>query len=209
MNQAPATSAIRSMSIGDFADALASKAPAPGGGAVAPIVGALAASLGRMVLAYTTGKKKYAEHATLHERSGETLATLGVVAMELADADAEAYGRLNALWGLAEDDERRRREWAGAVDAAIAAPAGVLGTSLSILHHLEPLVGTTNRMLRSDLAIAAALGEVAARAAAWNVRVNLPLLDDAKRVEALEHECDEGIAEARRVAAAIETACGG
>ena len=145
MNQAPATSAIRSISIGDFADALASKAPAPGGGAVAPIVGALAASLGRMVLAYTTGKKKYAEHATLHERSGETLATLGVVAMELADADAEAYGRLDTLWGLAEDDERRRREWAGAVDAAIAAPAGVLGTSLSILHHLEPLVGTTNR----------------------------------------------------------------
>ncbi|MCA9295269.1 MAG: cyclodeaminase/cyclohydrolase family protein, partial [Phycisphaerales bacterium] len=40
------------------------------------------------------------------------------------------------------------------------------------------LVDRTNPMLASDLAIAAVLVESAARSAAWNIRINLPLLRD-------------------------------
>jgi len=45
----------------DFLDALASSAPAPGGGSVAALAGALGAALVSMVCNLTLGKKKYAD----------------------------------------------------------------------------------------------------------------------------------------------------
>ena len=45
---------------GGFLDALASKAPVPGGGGASALVGALGAALCTMVGNYTVGKKKYA-----------------------------------------------------------------------------------------------------------------------------------------------------
>ena len=44
-----------------FLDALASKAPVPGGGGASALVGALGAALCTMVGNYTVGKKKYAQ----------------------------------------------------------------------------------------------------------------------------------------------------
>ena len=46
---------------GAFLDALASKAPTPGGGGASALAGALGTALCTMVGNYTVGKKKYAE----------------------------------------------------------------------------------------------------------------------------------------------------
>ena len=43
-----------------FLESLASKAPAPGGGGAAALVGAAGVALGNMVGSLTVGKKKYA-----------------------------------------------------------------------------------------------------------------------------------------------------
>ena len=45
-----------------FVDVLASKAPVPGGGGAAALVGAIGMALGSMVCNLTTGKKKYAQY---------------------------------------------------------------------------------------------------------------------------------------------------
>ncbi|MHC4947982.1 MAG: cyclodeaminase/cyclohydrolase family protein [Planctomycetota bacterium] len=164
--------------VGAFLDALAAKRPVPGGGAVASLVAALGAALGRMVVAYSAGKPALAEHAALHAEAAADLEHLQRRAAELADADARAYDRLNRLMKLDRESAERRAAWEPAVRAAIDAPRGVLAACLALLERLETLTGRTNRMLGSDLAIAAVLAEAAARAAAWNVRINLPLLDD-------------------------------
>ena len=51
-----------SHSLNDFLTALAAKQPAPGGGSVAALAGALAAAMGEMVLNYSIGKKDLAAH---------------------------------------------------------------------------------------------------------------------------------------------------
>ena len=48
--------------IDGFLTALAAKQPAPGGGSVAALAGALAAAMGEMVLNYSVGKKDLAAH---------------------------------------------------------------------------------------------------------------------------------------------------
>ena len=56
---------LLSMTVRDFAAATAARQPTPGGGSVAGVVGALGAALGGMALAFTRGKKKFAEHEAL------------------------------------------------------------------------------------------------------------------------------------------------
>ena len=49
-------------SLSDFLDATAAKQPAPGGGSVTALCGALAAAIGEMVLNYSIGKKGLEAH---------------------------------------------------------------------------------------------------------------------------------------------------
>jgi len=198
---------IHELTLSELIDRIGAKTPTPGGGAVASVVTALAASLARMVVAYSHGKKKLAAHEPLHAESLKRLSQLATRALELAETDAEAYAALNALWKLDESDERRQREWPGAVEAAIDAPMQVLATCTKIIELLEALAGKTNPMLNSDLAMAAILAEAGARSAAWNVRINLPLLKDDAKASDLNEKVDTAIIRVRSVCRTVEQMC--
>jgi formiminotetrahydrofolate cyclodeaminase len=198
---------IERQTIAEFLDAVAAKQPTPGGGAVASVVAALAAALGAMVVNYSLGKKKLIAHDALHHRALEELEMLRREALALAEADAAAYGRLNELMRLDANDSRRQREWGATVDAAIAAPQEVMQGCARILQLLHELAGATSEQLASDLAIATVLAEAGARAAAWNLRINLPLLSDSSRRTQLESELTTTVAQASQRSRAIEDLC--
>ena len=193
--------------IGEFISSVAMKTPTPGGGAVASVTAALAAALGQMVLNYSLGKKSLAAHENANIAALTNLREAALRALDLAEADAIAYGRLNELWKLEQHDAVRVAEFPKAVHEAIAAPRGVLMLSLTMLRVLRTLPGTTNSMLKSDLAIAAVLAEAAVRAAAWNVRINLPLVDNAETTDTLDREIQDSLNEAHELSSAIEIAC--
>ena len=195
---------FREVTLAAFIEALGARSPTPGGGAVASLVSALGAALGEMVVAYSAGKKKLAEHDADHRAALEELNMLARESLDLADRDARAYAALNALWKLDRDDPKRREAWPGAVKAAIAAPREVMEVALRTIERLQALCGRTNRMLDSDLAIAAVLAETAARTAAWNVRINLPLLDDRSERASFEAHLAESLTRARDAAQEIE-----
>lgn len=202
------TTPLTSRSIGDFLDQLASKTPTPGGGAVASAVGALGTALGDMVLAYSVGKKSLAEHEPVLREASERLGRARLVLLELAAEDEAAYGLVNALSRLPADDARRS-ELPAATVAAAQVPLSCVATCVGVLGVLEPLPRITNQYLRSDLAIAAILAEAAARAGAWNVRVNLPGIEDASLRSSVEAECDALLAKAAEIAGRVERACRG
>lgn len=198
-----------SQTIESFLHDLASKKPTPGGGAVASVTAALSAAVAQMVLNYSIGKKKLAEHRELHDDSLMKLKGVVGRALELAEEDARAYGRLNALWKLDTDDPKRLADWDDAVQAAIDAPRGVLDAAVETLRLLNDLCGKTNRMLDSDLAIAAILAEAAARSAAWNIRINLPQVEDSSQRATHQSAMDAALEEACRLAKGIEQHCAG
>jgi formiminotetrahydrofolate cyclodeaminase len=195
----------------DLLDAVASKAPAPGGGFVASAVGALSAALGRMVLAYSLGKKSLAEHEQHNSGADRRLAHTRDLLLRLAAEDAAAYELVNELQRLPEDDNRRKTDLPGAAIAATQIPLAAAAACTDLLRICESLVPTTNRWLRSDLAIASVLAEAAARACRWNVAINLPLLDDlgvAQPVrERLLPDLDASLVDARQRLVRIEDAC--
>jgi methenyltetrahydrofolate cyclohydrolase len=195
------------LTVSELLTSLGAKTPTPGGGAVAPIAAGLGAALAQMVVRFSQGRKRLAEHDPLHVEAIDELQRIIERMLALASEDAEAYARLNALWKLEKGDPRREAEWADALAGAIDAPRRVMESCLELLTLLERLCGKTSRTLNSDLAIAAVLAEAAARAAAWNVRINLPLLVDEEQAGVLEHETASGVERARTLCRAVEGEC--
>ncbi len=195
------------LSVDELLAEIGAKSPTPGGGAVASVTAALAAALGRMVVNYSVGKPSLAEHDALHRAALEALADHARSALRLAHADSEAYGRLHALGKLDHAHEQRKREWPGAVEAAIDAPRQVMSECLAMLELFDRLLGAANPRLGTDLAVAAILAEAAARAAAWNVHANLELLTDAGAARQVEAETARSVEQVRRLSETIEQRC--
>ena len=125
-----------------FLAELASKAPTPGGGGTAALVGAAGVALGNMVGCLTVGKKKYAaveaDILTLNERAGALRAELEA----LVQADAEAFAPLAAAYGLPKDTPEQAAHKAAvletALDAACAVPLEIMGKSLHLWKNMPP-----------------------------------------------------------------------
>lgn len=183
MSSETAAQPIAARSVESFLDALSAKVPTPGGGASAAITGATASATAAMVVNYSIGKKSLSECEGINQNAMARLTRARQMFLQLGDEDAEGYGKLNALWKLDKDDPERVEHWDEAVRGAITPPRAMLALAIELLQLCEKLVETTSTQLRSDLGVAAVLGEAAARAAAWNVRINIPLLPEDEREE--------------------------
>lgn len=199
---------LRETRLGDLLEAVAERTPAPGGGAVAAAVGALSTALGRMVVAYSTGKPDLAGHAELHARAAGALSRAGALLLALADEDARAYAELSRLRRLPEDNPERVARYGDAAAAALGSPLATLAACTDVLRLLAELAPASNRHLRSDLAIAGVLAEAGARASWWNVKVNLSLARDAGERARLEGEAGVALAGARARLESLLAACG-
>lgn len=196
---------IASQSVGELLASIAERSPAPGGGAAAGVAGATACSLASMSVAFSLGRPSLGAHqAELNEIHG-TLAKTRTLLLTLAQRDAEAFAEYSRLKGLPASDPEREG-LARAAQAVIDVPATGLREAVGLLAVIGRLAEIANRNLRSDTAIAGVLAEACAAASAWNVRINLGLLDaaDAARTEQQTQQQER---EAARLRAEIEAAC--
>ncbi len=180
------SSSLADLTVASYLDALNSKSPTPGGGAVAGTCGATGAAIAGMVVHYTLGKKKYAEHEATNAAHLDALVSAQRVFITLADDDAKGYGELNSLWSLPETDPIRQERWDAAVDGAIAPPKQMLSLCVKVMMIVDELVSTTNTQLRSDLTVAAHTLRGAAHSAACNIRINVPLIPEDQRQAMLD-----------------------
>lgn len=198
---------LETLQFGALLDAVASRTPTPGGGAVSAAVGAIGASLAGMVVAYSLGKKSLSEHQAELGDAADRLRKARALLLALAEEDERAYGAVNELMKLPEDDRRRRGELPEAALAATRAPLSVMAVSCDLLRLFERLGTISNRHLRSDLAIAAVLADAACHAGRWNVRINLPLLRSLGMGEDAGPTADGLVKSSGELRARVEAMC--
>ena len=198
---------LGSQSVNELLASLAAKQPTPGGGAVAGLLAGLSSSLGQMVLAYTEGKKKYAEYEAMLDESVSFFRKASQEAITLGNADADAYETLNVLWKLDKEDPKRIASWDDALANAIEVPFQTMQLSERVLTTINNLVGKTNAMLASDLVIAAILAEASARSARLNVEINLRQMEDGKERNSLQEKTTALLASCITICKSIEDAC--
>lgn len=121
---------IPSWSLETFADELNSKAPVPGGGSVAALVGSLGAALAGMVGALTTGKKKYAAYEEDIQRILRQAEDLQLELMDQIDRDANNFLPLSKCYGLPagteEEKAEKEKKMQAALKKAVTAPVDII-----------------------------------------------------------------------------------
>jgi formiminotetrahydrofolate cyclodeaminase len=164
--------------LSDFLSELASDSPAPGGGSVAALSGALAAGLTSMVANLTIGKPKYAE-AEADMRS--VLARSEALRLELErliEEDRQAFDRVMAAMKLpketAEDQAGRSAALQSALVDAASVPLEVMGKCVEVIVLARVAAEKGNRNAVSDAGVAALMARAGTHAARLNVIINLP-----------------------------------
>jgi formiminotetrahydrofolate cyclodeaminase len=169
---------------------IAAKQPTPGGGAVAAMVGALAAAIGEMALNYSVGRKATAAEDPQFTAAINELVRAREVMLELMIEDQEAFAALTAAKQLEESDPRRASQYALAVELCVAVPQTIATTGLALLRLADRVADHANRWLLSDLAVCVELAMATIRSAQHSVRINLPELPVDRRSK-IATACDE------------------
>lgn len=168
----------QSTSIGDFLHAAAAKQPTPGGGSIAALVGALAASMGEMTLNYSIGKKGLEAFQGELKPALAELTRARNLLLQLMVEDQLAYEAISAIRKLPESDPARAARFNAALLACIRIPEAMAATSVAILELTDRVANFVNPYLLSDLAVCADLAMATVRCAIYNVRANLPDIKD-------------------------------
>jgi formiminotetrahydrofolate cyclodeaminase len=200
---------MRDQPIGAFLELLAAKVPAPGGGATAALHAAQAAALLAMVARYSDGPK-YADHAASISRVRDEADAVRGEALDLAEADAAAFGAVAEAYRLPKDGEAARTARSAAIAAALAGaaepPAALVAAAERLVALAEQLLPVGNPNLLTDVAAAAEAARAAAATARLNVEVNLAGIGDEAartRLAAAVARVDPLVARADRVSAAV------
>lgn len=202
------------LSIKQFCEQLASDSPAPGGGSVAALAGALSVALCTMVTRLTIGKKKY-EHVGSHMAAIRDQAeTLLKDLLILVDKDTDAYNQVMAAYRLPRDgeDEKSARQIAieTANKEAARVPLSTLRTVAKLIPITSAVIKDGNANCITDAGVAVQLIRTAALGATYNVKINLDGISDADFIASVKAETDDLIGriieETRRQAASVEKA---
>ena len=200
-----------------FLDELASSSPAPGGGSVAALAGAVGAALASMVCSLTIGKKKYADVQDEMKAVLEQTELLRKELTQLIDKDTEAFNSVMAAFGLPKWTEQEQATRSAAIQeatkAATLVPLSVMRTCEKALLHARTVAQKGNKNSASDAGVAALMLQAGCAGAALNVRINLGGLNDAAFVQEITQQSAE-IARnvekmTREVLAEVEKSLGG
>ncbi|MCW5876294.1 MAG: glutamate formimidoyltransferase [Anaerolineales bacterium] len=188
-----------------FVDALASAAPAPGGGSAAAHAGALAAALVAMVARLTISKKKYADAEAQMNQALNQAEVLRSAFTKAISEDAAAFDAVMAAFKLPQDDKGRQKAIDAATLEAARQPLAVARIALECLRLAAQAAALGNTNTLSDAGTAGALAGAALNGAGLNVRINLHSLKATKETKAMLKELQDLEAEAVTLQAEIRT----
>jgi len=175
-------SEIKDKSVKAFIDELASKAPTPGGGSAAAVMGAQAAALISMVCNLTIGKPKYAEVENDMRALLAKSEALRETLTDMVKADVDVFNRLMATYGLPKDSDEEKAARSEAIQAVLKEATVV---PLVCAHACAETIALSrivaekgNVGVISDAGVAVMAGYGALKSAALNVYINAGGLKD-------------------------------
>jgi formiminotetrahydrofolate cyclodeaminase len=163
----------------ELCDTVAAESSAPGGGSVAAIAGALAASLVAMTARFSTGEWEDAAGAVAQAEA------LRARLLRLADEDANAYENFLLARRMSREVEPELRDAAigDALSRAADVPLAIAQAAHDVACLAAEVVERGNPNLRGDAATAALLAEAAVRSTANLVEINLTTHEGDERVQ--------------------------
>jgi glutamate formiminotransferase/formiminotetrahydrofolate cyclodeaminase len=201
---------IAQMTVAEYIEAVADGTPAPGGGSVCAVVGALAAALGSMV-ARLTAKRRGADADAL---TGAIVlldqARLALVQLASDDQAANSQYIIATRLPRSTDEEKAIRKSAqqDALLVSTDVPLAVAQRCLEVVGALQTVAHYGQKTILPDASVGAWMAVAAGKGALLNIRSNTSLMTDRRRAEAYHAQAAEIerrlSAEAERVHATVE-----
>jgi formiminotetrahydrofolate cyclodeaminase len=185
---------LANLSVTDYLGRTASGDPVPGGGSAAALNAALAAGLIEMVARLTIGRKGFeavdAEMRAVADRAAALRAKLtGDI-----DRDSEAYAQVLAAFARPKATPEEKASRAQAIQEAFRhaalVPLGVARDALQAMALGRQVIAGGNPNAASDGAAGVLAARMAARAAVYNVKINLGSIKDEGFTAELKAEAD-------------------
>jgi len=177
-------SSLLDYNLREFANELSVDSPAPGGGSTAALCGALSASLSSMVSNLTVGKKEYENVQKDVKEIAVKAQSLKDEFLRAVDLDTMAFNKLMEAYRLPKKTEKQKQERDQAVEDAVKeatmVPFGVLEKSIDALNLAREIALKGNKNSLSDAGVAGLTAQVAAEGAYYNIKINLPNLQDSE-----------------------------
>ena len=175
----------------EFTGQLASKAPVPGGGGAAALMGALSAALCEMAGNLTAGKKKYAAREEDLRRMLADAEALRLRFLALIDADAAAFELLARAYAMPKDSPDYAAVMARVTLDACRAPLEMMQCCCRGIELLEEMRGSCSVLMISDVGCGAAAARAALEAAFLNVLINTRSLPGNREALLLEQRAEQ------------------
>lgn len=195
----PAKEKLVSMSVKAFTNETASDSPAPGGGSIAALSGALGAALGTMVANLSASKRGWEDQVHVFSPWAEQGQQLKDQLLALVDEDTRAFNQIMAALQLPKDTPEQKAQRLQALEDAgkyaSLVPYRTMEAAFQCLPLLEAMCDKGNPNSISDVGVGAVCIKTAVRGAWLNVLINTKDLNDqvwakelVQKAEQLLHE---------------------
>ena len=164
------------LSLTRFVEVTASESPAPGGGSVSALVGALGAGLATMVGNLSSHKRGWDERWLFFSDWADKGKALHQELLQLVDEDTAAFNAIMAAWSAPKD--QRTAAIQAATVGAIEAPLKVMRAATKALEICEAMAEHGMPASHSDVGVGALCANLAVKGAGLNVRINAKDLED-------------------------------
>lgn len=166
----------------DFVDEVSRDTPAPGGGSVSALAGALGAALGAMVANLSIGKGEFDDRYEALCELAEQAQTLKDALVRGVDEDTQAFDSVIQGMRMPKDTPEERKARDAAIQegykAATLVPLKTVEQCRDALAICREMVTQAPRDMMSDVGTGALVARAGLVGAAYNVRINLQSIDD-------------------------------
>jgi glutamate formiminotransferase/formiminotetrahydrofolate cyclodeaminase len=170
------------MDLREFCNETLTDSPAPGGGSVAALMGALGASLGGMVANLSAGKRGWDDKLEYFSDWAVRAQKLKDELLLLVDEDTAAFNRVMDAFGLPKESAEEKAARSAAIEEATKraaeVPLKVMQAAYKSYALLAEMAEQGNPASISDVGVGALATQACIEGAALNVRINLGQLKD-------------------------------
>jgi glutamate formiminotransferase / formiminotetrahydrofolate cyclodeaminase len=201
MESAASKKSLLKMDLRQFCNETLSDSPAPGGGSVAALMGALGASLGGMVANLSAGKRGWDDKLKYFSDWAVKAQQLKDELLFLVDEDTAAFKKVIDAFALPKESPEEKAARSAAIESATKdaaeVPLKVMETASKSYQLLSEMAEKGNPNSISDVGVGALATRACVEGAALNVRINLGQLKDEKFNSAV-------VAKVRKISAASD-----
>jgi glutamate formiminotransferase/formiminotetrahydrofolate cyclodeaminase len=189
MDSATSKKSLLNMNLRQFCNETLSDSPAPGGGSVASLMGALGVSLGGMVANLSAGKRGWDDKLDYFSDWAVKAQQLKEELLVLVDEDTAAFNKVMDAFALPKDSAEEKEARAAAIQLATKGaaeiPLKVMETASKSYQLLSEMAEKGSPASISDVGVGLLAVRACVEGAAMNVRINLGGLKNEKSKSAL------------------------